>query len=918
MSISLKDELSPEQFNTVKAFSPEKKREFATRYLQLKSKPKPVARKKKLTTRSMGDGLSDFTGGLEVSAGRIATGGFSLLSKAKDYATSLPTRGLSMAASALGADRATSFFDQRTKDTMQGGKDFRRDIGLGKANKYMNDLQEERGPMAKVGAVAGEIASYAIPGLGPLRAAKATKGLNTAGKITNFAKNRLAPELALDVGISAAYDETDEGGRNTLNAAKWSVAGTVASVTPFRKIFKSMKGSRGKSVEGLGELAKKLDAPEPPRGMMDKAKKIFYGSNSSGMKGPSGVQKAYQSAIDAMNSFSPKATKHMKNFAFSVKADEAKIVDGLSVGAEKFFAKYSDDVIQQVEDLMDGGITGKVSDLVQAAVSDYRRIADEAADLAIGRNVKKADGEYFQKRNNWTPKDYNVPTKGEKLEKFVQSMMKSAGITRDQAIANIDKMKAGKGNLGNYFGSLSFSREFDAPPQTRTLKERHMDYIKGFAKSVSKSTHLGDEVGPGTYKRFEDFLASGAIDRADRDYARDTMRAFINDGTSKHKLKMAAIRAKEPNPDAFFAKNPELLADNIFKASNSLGSMIMGLGASLPDMAIMPARSIADNAMRKNSVARMFTKEFLGDTARIELMAKRMGMFDSRTNLLRDGDIEILPGIMDAYFTVIGQKFATNNGIRVNIRTATARLKGLSGKKKYSRAETKELSDEFGLTDGMIKKLSEGKLDLLDLGAGVLNNTRQKVLGRGGEELVTASQGSAMLKNIYKFLRYPLSVVQSQSRAAKRRPGRTATVTGGLAFGIGKLAGGLEGMEPVTADILGVSEKDESRVGMMRKAKQLDEFLGTDDIEAFESLARGVALMTNVNALVTKVAGSDFQNPVQGIFTGLSINWRQAANLAKGVGGLADGNFDPEDRKNIAGVTGATRDANKYYEEYGD
>jgi hypothetical protein len=315
----------------------------------------------------------------------------------------------------------------------------------------------------------------------------------------------------------------------------------------------------------------------------------------------------------------------------------------------------------------------------------------------------------------------------------------------------------------------------------------------------------------------------------------------------------------------------------------------------------------------------MFTKEFLGDTARIELMAKRMGMFDSRTNLLRDGDIEILPGIMDAYFTVIGQKFATNNAVRINIRTATARLKGLSGKKSLSKAEKKELSDEFGFTGKMIKQLADGRLDLLDLGAGVLNNTRQKVLGRGGEELVTSSQSSAMVKNIYKFLRYPLSVVQAQSRAAKRRPGRTTAVTGGLAFGIGKLAGELEGIEPVTADILGISEEDEGRIGMMKKAKQLDEFLGTDeDIRAFESLARGLALMTNVNALTVKLLGSAFQNPVEGIFTGLAINYRQVENLAKGVGGLADGSFDPEDRKNIAGVTGATRDINKYYEEYVD
>lgn len=909
--MDLKSELTPEQYQKLKAKPRDKQKEFVTQYVMAKGfTPKKSATKK----------VVDFGKGFAMgSAGKLATGSAKGISNIFGEGAARVYEGTGIIGGALGADK----FENRMRslgETMRGLKQ-----ETGQASNTLSGIQnraiKRAGSEGKIGAITGELATYIAPATSLGKGKVAIEGASKLANTGRMLSRRILPEAALDVGMMKAYDLTDNESRTTAVNTGLSVLGAGLANTPFGRFFKKGK-------QAIDEVAEVMPSSSA-RKVQETAERVKnIGS------GPNSVQKFYQTVQDSLGDFSPK----FKELGDKAWFDKNKLMQNLTKQLDGISSRYSAKTIARAEDYLDSlrkGVEfkGKDKDVI-AAANEINTVFKQVRASAVESGIDMGDISYY------VPKDYTIPTDAEKLNKYIntnivarenganyilkegetledlaEEIMKKNGQTREQVIKSItEELEPGE-SLGSRFGKFYHSRDIEPPEQTRDLVTRAKEYLESASGEISKTKNFGKQTSPGKYENLERLISEEAP-LGQSSYVRDTMRALLGDSGSKWDKTISQLRTQKNLSEK--NTSPLLLIEDGFKLANTVSSMIMGFSATLWDILGNPARIGIAHLTDLRSLGQLFNSQLIGRASEVEAAAKRMGLFDSQANILRDKDIELAPQLIDAYFKLIGQKGATNVASKLNIRAGSAKLQGLANSKKLSKADIDELKTEFGLTDELISNIKN--LEMEDFIGAVIYNTTQKIMGRGGGELVMASQWGSIVKGLYKFMRFPLLATSEVARQAKRNPGKTATATLGTSYGYGY---GLEQIEDsgvkgsqTVADVMGVSEKDEGRNYMVKMGKYIDEELNTDDIKVAERTMRGLTGLLGLDLIVNKLLGDQFGTTTQKVLVSPGIMESQIRSTFNGLKGLLeDGTLDESDIKDLSRGVGAARDLNKLRQE---
>lgn len=927
--MDLKAELTPEQYQKLKSKPREKQKEFVTQYVKSKG-----FTPKKSTVKKVADFGKGFAMG---SVGKLATGSAKGIGNIFGEGAARVYEGAGIIGGVLGADG----FESGMRSLGGAMRNLKQETG--QASSTLSGVQnraiERSGSEGKAGAFTGELATYFVPAASLGKGKAVVEGASKLSNAGRILSRRILPEAALDIGLMKSYDLTDNENRTTAVNTSLSLAGAVAGNLPYGRI--------------LNKAKKADDLPTPKKDGLDEnqVKELakvedFVSKNDFN---PNALQKYIQVSQGALRQFPSKLRDSLNKTWF----DETKYKDRFIKTLDDIYARYSKDtegLAEQVLDQLRRGEKVTVKDPnALAMANEINALNKQVPKLMDEVGYKKPSGEGMGEIPYYTPKDFSIPTSKDKLNKFVSDkilrdkhgvdyykqlekgetideaadkILKKLGKTRDDIKKDLSDYVREVDSVGNRFGKIFYSRDVEPPLQTRGLYERQKEYFDNLSKEAAKTANFGNQTSPGQHEGLENMLTE-MIPRDQREYARGVVRAMLGEKGSKWDKKVSSLREfralKEKNMGNLWGySSGELLAEDGAKLANTLGSFIMGTSATLWDLIGNPARIAIGSLTDTRAMAQLFNGQFLGKAKEVEAAAKRMGLFDSQANILRDKDIELAPQVVDFYFKwMIGQKMATNFSSKLNIKAASAKLEGMAKAKKLTAEDITELKDEFGLTDELIKNINN--LEMEDFIGAVIYNTTQKIHGRGGGELVMANEYGALMKTIYKFTRFPLMVADEMTRQAKRNPGKFAATTGGVSYGYGAALEeardiDLPGVDAI-ADIMNVSEEDEERMQLIQYAKKMDEEMGTEDWKVFERTTRGFSALTGMDIIYSKIFGDNFGNPVEKVLVSPNIVYTQVTSLTKGLIGLMDGDMSDDDLKNLTRGIGAARDTLKVYED---
>ena len=336
----------------------------------------PVSVKKTTAQRA-----KEFGKGAAASIGKIGTGTVGLAGDIFAGGGASIYRGIGNVGGFLGANRLERHMDSLA-DQLQGSKrDFMETTGVNSTNRFLNKTITQGGKEAKAGALTAEVASFLLPATKIGSAGNALNKANTARKAgfvtraSNFTKNVVLPELALDSGLSAALDTTDNEERNTLLNAGFSLGGSLLAGTPFGRFFKRGRKQIGESIQGVTNQAYAPNVRTKPSEVEQILGKTLPKSNIPPVATKSGQYElplkigpteADKTVADNLRDRLEKIRGNLRTTTGSARDDLINQIRGIENALN---AKSFDDLIPQGADAL-----RPFSDAVPAAVEDTGRV----------------------------------------------------------------------------------------------------------------------------------------------------------------------------------------------------------------------------------------------------------------------------------------------------------------------------------------------------------------------------------------------------------------------------------------------------------------------------------------------------------------------------------------------------------------